>query len=215
MDRAKSGWFFDNGQARDLGRRLEMRMAAFGQENMGQVVGHPLEDWDTLESFQPPDANDPWCFERIPGIIDMAGDRYVVVTCHFTLMERLPMLHGFSRTLQDFYEEPKKIEKLLDIILEFTLEQLCELWRRFGDRIDGLFLTDDWGSQQNAFISVEMFRHFFLDRCTALFGAIHARGWNRPCTAQPARGDPGRGSCSGKGRCRRTSTRPAPPLILA
>jgi hypothetical protein len=174
MDRACNGWFFDNGEGTsedDWG----CGWLHSDKKNMGQVVHHPLESWDRLPGFHPPDAKDPYYFERLPEAIAQAEDRYVVVTCHFTLMERLHMLHGFSQTLQDFYEEPRKIEQLLDIILDFKLRQLAEL---FGDRINGIFLTDDWGSQQNAFIAVDMFRHFFQQRYTALFGAIHGFGWD-------------------------------------
>jgi uroporphyrinogen-III decarboxylase len=177
MDRARQGWFFDNGEGTsedDWG----CRWLHSDRKNMGQVVYHPLEEWTRLPGFRPPDARNPYYFERLPTVLAEAKDRYVVVTCHFTLMERLHMLHGFSQTLQDFYEEPRKIEHLLDIILAFKLEQLGELSRRFGDRIHGIFLTDDWGSQQNAFVSVEMFRHFFQRRYTELFGAIHGFGWD-------------------------------------
>ena len=47
----------------------------------------------------------------------------------------------------------EKIEKVLDLILGFKLEQFAELHRRFGGRVDGLFLTDDWGTQEGTFIS--------------------------------------------------------------
>jgi uroporphyrinogen decarboxylase len=177
MDRARRGWFFDNGEGTsedDWG----CRWLHTDKKNMGQVVHHPLQDWDRLPAFRPPDAKDPYYYERLPETLAKADDRYVVVTCHFTLMERLHMLHGFTDTLQDFYGEPAKIERLLDIILAFKLEQLAELSRRFGDRIHGVFLTDDWGSQQAAFVGVPMFRQFFQARYGELFRAIHAHGWD-------------------------------------
>ena len=42
-----------------------------------------------------------------------AGDRYVVVTSHFNLIERLHMLHGFSSTLSDLYlrSEERRVGK--------------------------------------------------------------------------------------------------------
>ena len=177
MDRARRGWFFDNG----IGTSEDDWGCGWlhtEKKNMGQVVSHPLRDWSRLDSFRPPDARDPFYYERIPGVIAEARDRYVVVTCHFTLMERLHMLHGFPETLEDFYAEPAKIEKLLDMILGFKLEQVAELHRRFGDRVHGIFLTDDWGSQQAAFVGIPMFRQFFQARYTELFRAIHGCGWD-------------------------------------
>ena len=174
MDRAKNGWFFDNAAPDDWG--CVWRVTE--KKNMGQVVHSPLEDWDKLPTFHPPNPRDPFYFERLEDEMSNAQDRYVVVTSHFNLIERLHMLHGFSNTLRDFYLEPAKIEKLLDMILEFKVELFDELHRRFGDRVHGLFLTDDWGTQQGTFISGAMFEQFFLERYRALADVIHGHGWH-------------------------------------
>ncbi len=125
---------------------------------MGQVVGHPLADWDALSSYHPPNPRIRFYFERIEDEIKDAGDRYVVLTSHFNLFERLHMLHGFAKTLEDFYFEPEKIHKLLDIILEYKIAHIAEAAKLFGDRVNGIFLTDDWGTQNNTFISTAMFQ---------------------------------------------------------
>lgn len=174
MDRAKRGWFFDHAAEDDWG----CGWAVTETKNMGQVVHCPLEDWAKLDFYRPPNPRDPFYFERINGEIAHAGDRYVVIACHFNLIERLHMLHGFSQTLADFYLEPAKIEKLLDVILEFKLELFDELHRRFGSRIDGLYCTDDWGTQNGTFISGRMFEDFFLDRYRRMVKAVHDHGWH-------------------------------------
>ena len=174
MDRAKRGWFFDNAAEDDWGcgwKRTEV-------ENMGQVVHHPLEDWAKLGSYRPPNPRDPFYFERIDDVISKANGRYVVIACHFNLIERLHMLHGFEQTLADFHLEPAKIEKLLDTILEFKLEMFDELHRRFGDRVDGLFCTDDWGTQRGTYMSSKMFEDFFVERYRKMVDAVHGHGWH-------------------------------------
>jgi len=175
MDRARRGWFFDHAVEDDWGCGWAVTPTC---KNMGQVVHHPLADWARLDSYRPPDPRDPFYYERIEADIAQAGDRYVVVACHFNLMERLHMLHGFSQTLVDFYAEPARIEKLLDMILDFKLEMFHELHRRFGDRVHGLFCTDDWGTQQGTFISGRMFQDFFLKRYQAMTTAAHGYGWH-------------------------------------
>ena len=174
MDRARRGWFFDHAAEDDWGCGWKVTET----KNMGQVVHHPLEDWARLDTYRPPNPRDPFYFERIDEIVSAAADRYVVVTCHFNLIERLHMLHGFSQTLADFYLEPVKIEKLLEMILDFKLELFDELNRRFGDRIDGLFCTDDWGTQNGTFISGKMFEDFFLQRYRRMVRAVHDCGWH-------------------------------------
>jgi uroporphyrinogen-III decarboxylase len=88
------------------------------------------------------------------------------------------MLRGFANTLEDFYLEPEKTAKLIDMILEFKIAHLNEAAKRFGDRINGIFLTDDWGTQINTFISQDVFREFFFDRYKQLFDSIHSHGWH-------------------------------------
>jgi uroporphyrinogen decarboxylase len=174
MDRQESGWYFDNPARDDWGcewKKTEMH-------NMGQVVDHPLEDWGKLETYRPPNPRNPFYFARIEEGIREAGQRYVVITSHFNLFERLHMLHGFPATLEDFYLEPGKINRLLDLILEYKIDHLDEAAKRFGGRVHGIFLTDDWGTQNGTFISRATFREFFSPRYKQLFEAIHAHGWH-------------------------------------
>jgi hypothetical protein len=174
MDRAEAGWFFDQAGYDDWGclwRHTE-------RKNMGQVVGHPLADPSAIGDYRPPDAANPYYYARLEPLLDQAGDRYVTVTSHFNLIERLHMLRGFAETMMDLAAEPERAERLLDMIVEFKLAQFDELARRFGDRVDGLFLTDDWGTQQGVFVSQDTFERFFAPRYKTLFDAIHARGWH-------------------------------------
>jgi uroporphyrinogen decarboxylase len=174
MDRQESGWYFDNPAPDDWGCKWQKT----DLKNMGQVVGHPLEDWSALATYKFPDPCNPFYFERIEDGIREAADKYVVITSHFTLFERLHMLHGFAKTLEDFYLEPEKTHELLDRILEYKIAHVNEAARRFGDRVNGVFLTDDWGTQQNTFVSQEIFREFFLERYRKLFDSIHGHGWH-------------------------------------
>lgn len=174
MDRQESGWFFDNPVQDDWGcqwKKTEIN-------NMGQVVGHPLRDWSRLSTYKPPNPRNPFYFERIEDGIKDAGDRYLVLTSHFNLFERLHMLHGFAATLEDFCLEPKNTHRLLDMILEYKIDHVDEAAKRFRDRVGGLFLTDDWGTQTNTFVSPDVFKEFFFNRYKQLFDAIHSHGWH-------------------------------------
>ncbi len=174
MDRQIAGWFFDTPGRDDWGcvwARTEI-------DNMGQVVHGPLEDWRALDKYTPPDPRDPFYFREVEREISDPQDRYVCLTSHFTLMERLHMLHGFARTLEDFYLAPEKIERVLDLILDFKIAQVDEIHRRFGDRVHGVFLTDDWGTQEAPFVSMEIFDRFFTPRYRALVDRYHEHGYH-------------------------------------
>jgi uroporphyrinogen-III decarboxylase len=80
--------------------------------------------------------------------------------------------------MEDFYLEPGRIHRVLDMIVDFKLQQCDELHRRFGDRIDGLFVADDWGTQDGTFISKSVLDEFFTPRYQRIFDAIHDCGWH-------------------------------------
>jgi hypothetical protein len=64
------------------------------------------------------------------------------------------------------------------MVLDFTAGRFGELHRRFGNAIDGVFLTDDWGTQRGTFVQRETFEKFFARRYQQLFDAIHHHGWH-------------------------------------
>jgi hypothetical protein len=70
MDRQENGWFFDNPEPDDWG----CIWAKTEVENMGQVVGHPLEEWSKLDTYKPPNPRNPFYFARIEDEIKDAGD---------------------------------------------------------------------------------------------------------------------------------------------
>lgn len=174
MDRSEAGWFFDNAGMDDWG----CQWSRTEQENMGQVSACPLADWSDLDHYQPPNPLNPFYYDRLGPLLDKAGDRYVVVTAHSLLFSRLHKLRGFANTMQDFYLEPERVHRALDMIADFKIRQCEELHRRFGSRVDGLFLTDDWGTQRGTFINQKLFDEFFAPRYRQIFAAIHACGWH-------------------------------------
>jgi hypothetical protein len=176
MDRARRGWFFDNPAEDDWGCGWQ----SVAHSNMGQVVHHPLADWAAFDHaaagrWYPPDPHDPFYYERIaPALADARG-RYVVLSAHFNLIERHHMLRGFDQAMLDYYLEPDRTARLLDMILDFRIAQFDEVHRRFGDRVHGVFLTDDWGTQQGPFVDNKVFEEFFLERYRRLAAEAHAR----------------------------------------
>lgn len=174
LDRAQAGWFFDNAMPDDWG----CGWSATDLKNMGQVTACPLADWAALNAYRPPDPRNPFYYQRLGPLLDEADDRYVCLTAHSLLFSRLHKLRGFAETLEDFYLEPEKVHRVLDMIVDFKIRQVEELHRRFGDRIDALFVADDWGTQEGTFVGLNILRDFFVPRYKILFDAIHACGWH-------------------------------------
>lgn len=149
------------------------------QNNMGQIKYHPLEDWAAYDTFVFPDPNDPALYEDMERLLDEnAGDKYVFVEIFMLLFERLHSLRGFSNVLIDLYEEPEKLGELADRIVEYDIEIIHNIQRRFPGRIQGFSCTDDWGTETNTFISTDMWNEFFRPRYQKIFDACREDGWH-------------------------------------
>ncbi|MHB9131445.1 MAG: uroporphyrinogen decarboxylase family protein [Armatimonadota bacterium] len=146
--------------------------------NMGQVTGHPLEDWRKLESYPFPDLDRPEIYAQIPADLDKAGDRYQQVGYFMLLFERMHSLRGFTNTLEDLYAEPELSAALADRITEHAIRFIRNVASVADGRIHGFGFSDDWGTQQACFISRGLWQSFFKPRYKMIFDACHEAGWD-------------------------------------
>ncbi len=153
-------------------------------DNIGQVTGHPLKEWNGLDSFSFPDRDDPVRYRLLDAILDRAKDRYVVLCNGSAMFERMTYMRGFAELLEDLHLERGRVEELADRILEFQLGVIENISRRFASRIHGFRVTDDWGSQSGPFISPALWDEVFGPRYRKLFRAVHGAGmhsWMHTC----------------------------------
>jgi len=146
--------------------------------NMGQVKGHPLEDWRALADFRWPDPHDPAFYTGMEQRFTGSEGKYVMTNIFMLLFERMHTLHGFQNTLVDLMMERERIEMLADRIVEFNLGIIENIARRFPKQIHGLSFTDDWGTELAAFINPRLWDEFFKPRYQRLFRAMHEAGWH-------------------------------------
>jgi len=146
-----------------------------GKGNMGQVTGHPLEDFSKVEEYKFPDPYALGRFEEIENNKD--DNKYILFWIQLTLFERLYMLHGFDRTLMDFYLNPEMIEKILNIILNFNLKIIGQIGEKKLN-VNGIGITDDWGTGQSTFISIKMWRKFFKNKYKQIIDFSHKYGFH-------------------------------------
>ena len=154
--------------------------------NMGQVVGHPLADIRKLDSYPMPDYTDASRYVDLEEALQKAQAEGKYVTCgiFMVLFERMHTLHGFENTLADLYTDRPAMEALADRIVEVHCAFVREVARRFPGRIDGWNMSDDWGTQQSAFISYDLWMDFFHPRYKRIFDTMRAAGcdvWVHSC----------------------------------
>ncbi len=155
-------------------------------QNMGQPKGHPLADLGEHGKLRPPDYNEDWRYEDCEEALRAAerGDRYSQVGIFMVLFERMHALAGFENVLAGLLVDRENAAALAEKIVETHLCLVRNCQERFGQRLHSFSMTDDWGTQSAAFVSIELWREFFLPRYRRLFEAMHAGGqdvWVHSC----------------------------------
>ncbi len=154
--------------------------------NMGQVKGHPLADVSELDRLVVPDYDEEWRYEGLEEHFEDAerDDRYTQVGIFMVLFERMHTLAGFEHVLMGLLADRPNAEALADKILDAQMSLVRNYQQRFGRRLHSFSMTDDWGTQQAAFISRDLWFDFFLPRYKKLFDLMHSGGqdvWVHSC----------------------------------
>jgi len=152
--------------------------------SMGNVVNRLLDNWEKLSSFKTPDPDDSLRYKKFDDELKKTKNKYVLVFNHFLLFERMRFLIGFKELLESFYLNPKEVEKLADIIVDFQVQVIRNLSKRYKGYLDGMWTTDDWGTQTALFISKEMWDNIFKPRYKIIVQELKEAGmdlWFHSC----------------------------------
>ena len=147
----------------------------------GQVVEHPLADWDAFDHFAPPDpahGDDlraiDWPRER--ATIETARKRGELTrgsTSHGFLFQRLYYLRGFENLMIDFATREPRLGRLIEMILEFNLD-IVRRYLEIG--VDVMHFGDDLGMQERLTISPADWRRYIKPAYARLFGPCREAG---------------------------------------
>ncbi|NLX37487.1 MAG: hypothetical protein GXY68_12450 [Chloroflexi bacterium] len=146
--------------------------------NMGQVRGHPLEDWSAYGHHAWPDPDAAWYYEGMEERFAGSEGKYVTTGIFMLLFERMHSLRGMTNVLTELYTDRGRMEELADRIVDFDVRVIENLGRMFTGRIHGMHFSDDWGTELATFVSPKMWCSFFQPRYARIFEAMHAQGWD-------------------------------------
>ncbi len=140
-----------------------------------------VEGYHVLDSYPFPSATNNDRFDEVDPILEKRGDRYVRASVWFTLFERMWMLRGFENMLIDPYLYEREFCYLRDKITDYTLE-IIDRW--LERKVDGIFFSDDWGSQKGLLINPEDWRKYYKPTYKKLFDRVLSSGthvWMHLC----------------------------------
>jgi len=148
----------------------------------GLVTGHPLDKWEELDTYQPPDplATDDlgnprdWEAERArierarrEGLL-AAGGLY-----HGAMYMRLYYLRGFENLMIDIATEDPRLDRLIAMVLDFNM-RLVHKYLELN--VEWMGFADDLGMQESLPMSPASFRKYLVPCFRKMFGACRDRG---------------------------------------
>lgn len=140
-----------------------------------------IEDWD--RDLQPlladfPSADYPKLISEAPA----PDGRYRLGTWWYFFFERFWSMRGMENTLYDFYDRPDAVHALFRRLCDFYKRMLERGKRELG--LDGVFTSDDLGTQTSTFFSTEIFDEFFAPYYKEVIDCAHDLGmhfWLHAC----------------------------------
>ena len=134
----------------------------FGVGYYTEMVGHPLADENSIDSYRAPDPLRPELYTETERVIADYGDTYWIVGVTVTTMfETAWALRGYSQTLMDLAANPDLIDRLFEIPYSYHLEAAKRLVRM---GVDMIWIGDDVGAQDRMLISPVVWRRHFKPR---------------------------------------------------
>ena len=133
----------------------------------GQVLGHPIEDWSALDSYQPPDLLEvddwgaPRDWDAVARGLDAAeehgGLRMGGGLHHGFMFMRLYYLRGFENLMLDIGSRDSRLDTLIEMVLEANW-RVVERYLELG--VEYMSFGDDLGNQVNLPISPASWREY-------------------------------------------------------
>jgi uroporphyrinogen decarboxylase len=121
----------------------------------------PLADESNLNTYRVPDLNAPGRFDRAAEQIKESKRDHFIRADVTTLFRHGWDLRGLEQWYEDLLLNPRFVEKLSDMLLEFKLEQV----RRFAEMgVDILGLVGDISMKDNLMMPPDVWRRFFKSR---------------------------------------------------
>ncbi|MBT3275802.1 MAG: hypothetical protein HN368_21815 [Spirochaetales bacterium] len=149
--------------------------------NVGLDHRTAMPDWSGLEEVIDhfPDPEYPGLFD----FFDQPRDtRYRLGHWWFCLFERHWSFRGMSNALMDYYTNPSEVHRLFRAITDFYLRIVERAARE--QHCDGIWFSDDLGTQTGPFFSPEIFSEIFKPYYSELFARCHELGmhtWMHAC----------------------------------
>lgn len=139
-----------------------------------------IADWADMDAVlaEFPDASYPRLFGETPE----SDGRYRLARWWYCLFERHWQLRGMTNALMDYYTNPDEVHRLFRAVTDFYKVVMERAKAETG--ADGVFTSDDLGTQAAPFFSPRIFADFYAPYYRELIDKAHSLGmhfWLHAC----------------------------------
>jgi uroporphyrinogen decarboxylase len=139
-------------------------------------VERPALPQPSLADYKFPDLTTGDHYAHLDEWIDTHTGRFRIVQLGMLFFERTWGMRGLEEFFTDMYLHQDFVEELLNGLEEVCHGVIDHLLSNYGERIDAIGLSDDYGSQSSLLISPESWRHFIKPRIHRLVSHIRRGG---------------------------------------
>jgi uroporphyrinogen decarboxylase len=154
------------------------------QEGGGLDARVLLPDWKDLDQFlaQFPDIDaQSGLFDHPRRFVQENPGRYILGHWWYLYYERLWSIRGMQNVLMDFIDHPAELKRLTQALLDHHIKAVRGL---AACGVDGIFTSDDLGSQRALMMSPAAFRKVLKPYFAAIIEEAHSLGlhfWLHTC----------------------------------
>lgn len=143
------------------------------------IIEHPLSNIITpdVEKYPWPDPTNPVIFQGIKEEtikLYRETEKFLVLGRTFGngIFTMGAWLEGFEKWFCDLISEPKRVNKIMDKVLELKIKYWEKILTEIGNYINAVVEYDDLGTQQGLLISPQLYRKYVKPRQKELFSFI-------------------------------------------
>jgi uroporphyrinogen decarboxylase len=139
-------------------------------------VERPALSGPSLDGYTFPNLTTDEHFEHLDEWIDAHPNRFRIVQLGMMFFERAWWMRGMDNFFMDLHLEPAFCEEMLDGLMEVCLGVVDRLLADYGDRIDAIGMSEDYGTEKSLMINPEIWRRFIRPRIARIFERVRLGG---------------------------------------
>ncbi|HOF17881.1 MAG TPA: uroporphyrinogen decarboxylase family protein [Phycisphaerae bacterium] len=139
----------------------------------GEILEPVLKDWKQLDDFTPPDYSDPDRWANMRKYFAQPTDRFKLAHIGGWIFDNARYLRKMEIYFTDMVEFPEELHRLHAMVAGVFEAKIHAAGQA---QADGIMIGEDMGTQNGLLFSPAMWREYFKDLYTRLFGLAHEYG---------------------------------------